>query len=410
VPSDSFRAAVLAQSPALAPIINSYPVGNRPLNGNVAQYYSTGQVAGNEDSGLIRIDHRISDATNIFVRYSIDQVLLQSPSGSLLDKSFTDAAPMNGTISLSHVFSPTIFNVTQIGINRIHAVSSTDSHFFDTTKIFNSVSIPGFTKLAQVSNAVESPTTYSIKDDLNWIRGAHNIKAGVEIKRVAYNYSQASENAIVYASAALFQANNVDQVNLIGGVPMHGLLKTMEFGYIQDAWRVRPNLTVNLGLRYEFFSVFHEQYGRSIGFDIVNCGGFCPVGGIFSYPNTKDLEPRVGFAWSPTSFGGKTVVRGGYGRYYGEGQLGDLNAPSDNYTQRSSLSSASFPNLTFPVDQFYSLAGNVAVTPRGLTLNRKDPVVDQWGLQVQSALPGGFVLDTGYVGYHAYHQFTQEPT
>jgi hypothetical protein len=47
------------------------------------------------------------------------------------------------------------------------------------------------------------------------------------------------------------------------------------------------------------------------------------------------------------------------------------------------------------------------VTPRGLTLNRKDPVVDQWGLQVQTALPGGFVLDTGYVGYHAYHQFTR---
>ena len=407
VPSDAFRAAVLAQSPALAPIINSYPVGNRPPNGNVAQFYSTGQLAGNEDSGLIRIDHRFSDATSIFARYNIDQVLLQSPSGALLDKSLTDAAPMNGTISLSHVFSPSIFNVAQIGINRIHALSTVDSHFFDTTNIFNSVSIPGFTKLAQASNAVKSPTTYSLKDDLNWIHGAHHVKAGVEIRRVAYNYSQAPENAIVYASAALFQANKVDQVNLIGGVPMHGLLKTMEFGYIQDAWLVKPNLTVNLGLRYEFFSVFHEQYRRSIGFDINNCGGFCPVGGIFSYPNTHNLEPRVSFAWSPTFLGGRTVIRGGFGTYYGEGQLGDLNAPSDNYTQRSSLSSASFPNLTFPVDPFYSLAGNVAVTPRGLTLNRKDPAVDQWGLQFQTALPGGFLLDTGYVGYHAYHQFTR---
>ena len=101
------------------------------------------------------------------------------------------------------------------------------------------------------------------------------------------------------------------------------------------------------------------------------------------------------------------VIRPGFGEYKGEGQLGDLNAPSDNHTQRSTLSSASFPNLSFPADQYYSLAGSVAVTPRALIRNRQDPTVLQWGTQVQTALPAGFVLDTGYMGYHAYHQFAR---
>jgi hypothetical protein len=111
--------------------------------------------------------------------------------------------------------------------------------------------------------------------------------------------------------------------------------------------------------------------------------------------------------WAPKSLHGKTVIRAGSGFYKGEGQLGDLNAPSDNFTQRLSLSSASFPGLSFPADSFYAAAANNAVTPRALARNLGVPTVIQWGLQIQQALPGGFILDTGYIGYHGYHQFTR---
>jgi len=303
-----------------------------------------------------------------------------------------------------------MFDLIQLGMNRIHAVTTTDSYFFDTTKIFNSVSIPGFTKLNQAGNSVRAPTTYSLKDDFTWTRGAHTIQAGIELKQVLYNYSQIQEDGLVWASQSTFATNHLSQVNLIGGVPTHGLDKLMTFAYLQDAWKVRPNLTVNLGLRYEFFNRFHEIYGRDLPFDINTCGGFCPVGGEFTFPVTDNLEPRVSFAWSPKALGGKTVIRSGFGIYKGEGQLGDLNAPSDNYTQRSSLTSANFPTLSFPADPYYPLAGSVAVTPRALIRNRKDPTVQQWGLQVQTALPGNFVLDTGYLGYHAYNQFARTYT
>jgi hypothetical protein len=407
VPSDSFRAQVLAQSPGLAPIVSAWPHGNRAVSSTTSQFVSVSSVAANEDSGMIRFDHRFTDSTSLFVRYNVDKVSLSSPSGNLLDKTQTSTAPMNGAISLSQVLSPTMFNNVQLGMNRIWALTHTDSHLFDTTGIFNSVSVPGFDKLNQAADAVKAPTTYTIKDDLTWTHGLHTLKAGFEIKRVVYNYSQASENALVYASLNGFVANQLDQLNLIGGVPTHGLLKTEYFGYVQDAWKLRPELTVNLGLRYEFFNAFHEQFGRDLPFDLGTCGGFCPPGSAFDFPRKLNLEPRVSLAWAPAALHGKTVIRAGSGFYKGEGQLGDLNAPSDNFTQRLSLSSVSFPGLSFPADSFYAAAANQAVTPRGLDRNLNIPTVIQWGLQVQSALPAGFVLDTGYIGYHGYHQFTR---
>ena len=279
VPSNGLRATILAQSPALAPIVNAYPIGNRTLSPNVSYYVSTGGISNSENSGLIRIDHRISDSTNFFARYNIDAVALAGPSGVLLDRVLTDASPLNGSLNLSHVFSPTMYNMVQLGVNRVHTTNTIDSHLYDTAKIYNAVVVPGLTKLNEGSTAVKSPTTYSLKDDFTWTHGEHTLQAGVEIKRVLYNYSQVAETDLSYATIANFALNKLDQVNLIGGVPTHGLDKTMDFGYIQDAWKARTNFTLTIGLRYEFFNRFHEIYGRDIPFDLNTCGGFCRVGG-----------------------------------------------------------------------------------------------------------------------------------
>ena len=407
VPSDSFRAAVLAKSPALAPILAAYPVGNVAFSQNVSRFISTGNLASDEDSGLIRVDHRIADNTNFFARYNIDQAQRSAPSGSLRDLAQTSSSPMNGSLNLSHVFSSTMFNVLQLGVNRIRTVNHTQASLFTTSKIFNSVTVPGLTKLAQATDAVVAPTSYTVKDDFSWVRGNHTLKAGIEIKRVLYNYSQASENALVFTSPADFINNSLNQVNLIGGVPTHGLHKTEYFGYAQDQWKVRRDLVATVGLRYEYFNRFTEIYGRDLPFDIKTCGGPCPAGSEFSIPVTNNFEPRVSLAWSPESLHGKLVIRPGFGLYKGEGQLGDLNAPSDNYTQRLTLSVLDFPALSFPAERFFGQASNQAVSPRALERDRQDPTVAQWGMQVQSALPEGFVLDTGYIGYHGYHQFTR---
>jgi hypothetical protein len=277
VPSPAFRAAALAQSPALAPILNAYPIGNQAFSADVSHYVSTGSTSNSEHSGLIRIDHKLSDNTTFFARYNIDSVSLASPSGALLDRTLTDSAPMNGSISVSHVFSPAMFNLLRLGANRIRTLTSTDSHLYDTSKILDSVNIPGFTTLGQVKHSVGAPSSYSLKDDFTWTRGAHTIQAGGEFKIVHYDYSVAGGNALFYASRPNFTANVLDQIKIVGDVPMHGLHKWMPFGYLQDGWKVRPNFTLTVGVRYEFFNAFHEIYGRDLPFDLATCGGYCPT-------------------------------------------------------------------------------------------------------------------------------------
>ena len=171
VPSDSFRARTLAASPALAPLLAAYPAGRSPvftngaLNPDVSQRTASARQSGNEDSGLIRVDHRVSEATTIFARYNIDKALLSSPSGALLDLSQTSSSPMNGVVQLMHIFSPNMFDQLQLGVNRVYSLSHTDSHLFDTSHIFNSLAVPGFTTLNQAKDSVSAPTTYSVLDN-----------------------------------------------------------------------------------------------------------------------------------------------------------------------------------------------------------------------------------------------------
>ena len=95
-------------------------------------------------------------------------------------------------------------------------------------------------------------------------------------------------------------------------------------GYAQDEFKVTPNVTLNLGLRYETYSVYHEVLNRAAVVDIVGCGGFCPKGTPFYDPNPHNFGPRLGLAWSHKFFGDKTtVVRSGFGMYYGANQNDD---------------------------------------------------------------------------------------
>ena len=87
---------------------------------------------------------------------------------------------------------------------------------------------------------------------------------------------------------------------------MNGLRKTEVYSYAQDEWKFRPNLTLNLGVRYTFYNIFHEVHGKAIPFDFATCGaaGFCGVGASFGNPNTLDVDPRISVAWSPSALGG----------------------------------------------------------------------------------------------------------
>jgi hypothetical protein len=410
VPTDIYRASVLATSPALAPFLNAYPHGNAAaLDANRIFYNSASGSQQTEDSYLIRVQHIVNDSNNFFVRYNIDHANITSPSGLLRDQSVVATSPMNATIQYVHVFTPTLLNEIALGFNRAWAINSTTSYLTANQGVNYALSVSGLSPLANASGSESAPSTYSLLDNLTKTIGRHTIKTGVELKELQYNYGQVGVNQLQYNSLSAFQNNKLDSVSVVAQVPVHGLHKFETFGYVQDQFKMRPNLTLTYGLRYEFFNVLHEVQGRSRAWDDVTCGGSCPQGGEFTFPVTTNFEPRFSFGWEPTPFRGRAVLRGGFGIYHGEGQIGDLNAPSDNFTTLFGLTPAVFPTLSWPVDPFVTQAAQTAsaVQPRGLARKRLDPRVTQYGLEIQVALPDRFILDTGYIGSWGDHQFTR---
>jgi Carboxypeptidase regulatory-like domain len=407
VPNDALRAEILATSPALAPIVNGFPHGQTPLDANTDTFVAEGSQNVNEDSGMFRIDHRFSEKTTAFVRATIDEARSNVPLGTsntyyLNDQTQSTSSPVNSVVELMHVFSPTLIDEVKFGFNRSTAINTN----VNTTGLVYAISSP-FTTLNNNRLSTGVGNSFSVLDNLTWIKGKHVLKAGAEVRRIQMNQGSSSNGKISFPTVDALVNDQVSSASLTGTQPILGLRKTQVYGYIQDEFKMRSNLTLNLGARHSFFGMFHEADGRSNPFDFATCGpqGFCGVGASFGQPNYADIDPRIAFAWAPERFGAKTVIRGGFGIYHEDGQLDDQNLPNSNIVLRYSLSSKSLPDLSFPIDPFLDDTTGI-VSPRAQDRKRKDTYVTQWGFSVQQALPSEIVGTISYVGSKGTHLLT----
>jgi hypothetical protein len=408
VPTDAFRAQVAADSPVLEPILDAYPEGQTPTsNPDIAQFASEGRQVVNENSAMLRLDHRFSENTTSFVRFNIDRAVNTQPLASsgnyLADRQQLTSAPVNGGIELLHIFSPALVNEAKFGFNR----GTADTTDINQTGLPYTFAVSGaFTTLNNNKANTGVGNSFSGIDNLTFVKGRHTLKAGVEIRRVQLNQGNTESGTVVFPSTAAFDADEVSTASLNGALPINGLRKTQYYGYIQDEFKWRPNLTVNLGARYSFFNLFHEVQGRANPFDFATCGpqGFCGVGAGFGQPNYGDLDPRLAFAWAPTR-SQRTVLRAGFGLYHEDGQLDDQNLPISNEVFAYSLSNKTIPTLSYPITPFLVDTTGI-ISPRDDDRTRKDTYVEQWGISVQQALPADFVGTVSYVGSRGVHLLT----
>ena len=412
VPTPAYRATAVAINPALAPIMNAYPLGTiATKDPNALSWIGSGRNTINEDSGMFRVDYNISSNTLLFVRFNDDHYAATFPNGAQVNTS-GNVLPANNSlntpnavIDLQHTFTPTILNDMRLGFNR--------ADYFEggPTSLPYGVSIQGFSTLSLPSASNRDDNSYNFVDDATFVSGRHTIKAGIYTRRIQENkaspnvnqgsYTWNSETAFLSASPNLLNSYSFN-----GLVPVTGQRMTEVGGYVQDEFKPRPNLTFNIGLRYEYFGVDSEVEGRGIVVDPMTCPNVvCPAGTSWYHPDTKDFEPRVSFAWSPKAMNGKTVIRAGWGIYDGIGQFGHLGGPIGNVTAKYTLNQTTAPGLTFPITPFLNNI-QYSASYSAQDRNRKDLSVNEWTMQIQHEIARDTTVQITYLGSEGAHLWT----
>jgi outer membrane receptor protein involved in Fe transport len=313
VPNAAFRAQVLATSPVIKPILDAYPTGQTPIDSISDELSKVATNTVREDAGMARFDYRFDERNTVYVRYNVDNAYIDNPTDALGSHNAIPLIATNVVLQYQRTFSSSLVNEVKFGLNR----ANYHNWSYGTSPV--ALSVPGFDGVSDTSLDTEVGTTFSYIDNLTKVLGRHTLKFGVDIRRIRLDNSgnTLTTSSVTYASNDDFINNKADSATYLQGEGVVGNRRTFYAGFAQDEFRVTPDVTLNLGLRYEYYSVAHEILDRSAVVDITGCGGFCPKGTPYYDPNTKDFAPRIGVAWGPSALHGKTAVRTGFGIYYG---------------------------------------------------------------------------------------------
>jgi hypothetical protein len=405
VPNAAYRAQVLATSPELKPIIDAYPTGGTPVDSITDEVTKVANDTVRENAFMGRVDYLYSSNTTMYARYNVDHAYIDNPTDALGTHNVIPHVPTNVVLQLQHMFSARTINELKFGYNRANY------HNYTYGSAPLDVSPGPFDGVSGTALDTEVGNTFSYIDNLSMVRGRHTFKTGLDIRRIQLNNSgnTLTTSSINYATANDFINNNAESATYLQGEGVVGNRRTFFQGYFQDEFKATRNLTFNLGLRYEYYTVAHEILDRSAVVDIVGCNGFCPKGTPYYDPNRNDWGPRVSLAWAPSRLHGKTVIRTGYGIYYGGNQNDDFSDPAESAVPRYSLSSADFPDLSYPLVAFLD-PQNQLFSPKAIDRHRKDLSYQNWDFLIQQELPGNTVVQVGYVGSAGHHLFTKYTT
>lgn len=433
----------------------------------------------------VRVDHNFSDKDTAFARFSYEDQprLIPPPFGNILDgggffSGNEDNSYRSLAISEVHTFQPTLVNEFRFGYNRIN------SHRFQTNfdkDISKQIGFPGvpFTPInGGLPNitfndgssigigsfgflpSVEKQNSFVFSDNFTFIRGKHSFKTGTEIRIEQFTIFQPSASRGSLSFGTAFTSNPAATAATAGGnsfasfligipdggsiVNLHGIdyRRQIYSGYLQDDWKVSDHLTLNLGIRYEFFSTVKEHNNQLGTFDFATdtlivpkeqnaqltptLAALIPISrtgsrGLIN-PDYNNFAPRIGLAYK---FADKFVLRSGYGIFYGGQENGPFSNPSPGFnppffvTQSFTMPCSqgvanpsgpdcSISNLNHLSNGFPSNALTDPNTPILYSIDPKlrTPYTQQWHLGVQYQLSSDTVIELSYAGSHGSKLFT----
>jgi hypothetical protein len=423
--------------PAVAKYLALYPVP-ASCGQDVCGFTFNGKQVVNENFVTTRIDHKFSDKDSLFGTYLYDKTPYSSPDGFGNVGLSTLSSRQIVAVEETHSFTTTLVNAIRFGYN--HENVNNDSSVTAINPAAKDASLGAFAGrdaavvnvngvLTSMTGGVGGLPTYLYRwnsfqgyDDAFLSKGAHSIKFGAAFERMYLQVTALTDpNGIWFFNdlqSLLTNSPNKFQGGVASSLTPRNLRQNILGGYIQDDWRWKPNLTLNLGLRYEMSTVPAETGGkianlRNLADPLPVCGtvvaGSCSGSGAFFYnPTLHNFEPRIGFAWDPFH-SGKMAIRGGAGLFdvlplpYQFILLTTQSAPYFQYTALKVGDPSLAQPLTFPL-----------VNPADITNNKLRSTyveshphrnyVTQWNLNLQYQLTPSLAAMVAYVGSRGVHQ------
>jgi len=407
-----------------------YPLPNRAVPGQ--NFVSSPTERNRDDHFDVRLDHQLARGSDLAFRYSFADSSLFEPftgSGFATVPGYGDNVPrraQNVMLSETHVLSPNVINEIRAGYNRVaegvyqqdigrdvnSAVGLPDLSANPRDLGLSLISVTGFSSLGDEYNNPQysASNILQLVDQVTWNRGRHLFKFGADLRDLRQNAYRDEQSRGFLDFLGLISGNPLGDLLLglptdTGGAHLDNAehLRTHSMYFFgEDTFRVRPDLTLSLGVRYEYNAPPVDAQNRANLFDVatqslvqVGTDGV-PRGGY--EPDRNNWAPRVGAAWSPGNR--SRVFRAGYGIDYDQGALATgeglyFNPPYFNFQVYYPLpTQLLFVNNPFPQSFPVPYPSSALAYQR----NFRTPYVQQWNFGIQQQVGKNRVVEIAYVG------------
>jgi hypothetical protein len=416
--SDAQRAAVT--DPVIARLVGLIPRANFVDSSGTPRFISSASAPVNVDQWTTDITYNLSERDRLHGYYAVQDAETNEPTrtGNTIPGFGNTSRALRQifTLNETHTFGTNVVNEARAGFNRFSSRSTPNAQlnpadFGILNGIIQPIGLPQINVAGGGLNfggpagqpSGRGDTTFVVADTLSWLYGRHSLKLGGEYRQFLNNNFRQGTGSFNFATVGAFIAGTANSFSVTLGNQSSSIAQGALGFFAQDNYKLRPDLTLELGLRYEWNMTPSERYDRFIVFDpesasLVRVGN--DIDAIY-HENNKNFQPRVGFAWMP--FGkGKTVLRGAYGIYVDQPMTSVVTATSGN------------PPLAIPLtftgtvrfDNAINLAGPSGLAPQSVDQDFDNAYVQSWNLNLQHQFKP-FVLLVGYVGSKGTHLITR---
>ncbi|MDP8980313.1 MAG: hypothetical protein M3O35_06960, partial [Acidobacteriota bacterium] len=437
-------------NPIAVSLLKYIPLPNSPDPINNYAFYAS--VPQNSDNLGVRLQRNVTKAD----RLSFGLNTQRRSGNSAQPFGFIDSGDgfgLNTNLQWTHNLSTHLISNARVTFNRNRStttpffafgvdVAALDGIAGTSTNPINfgppNLNFTNFGALRDANAVLTRNQSQTFSENVIFIRGRHSFTFGVEYRRSdlstrtdpngrgTFNFTGLATSA--FSAQGPVPNTGYDFADFLLGLPQSSSIRygdsstyfaqNVWTGFVNDDFKVHPRLTLNLGLRYEYFSPLAEKYGRAANLDIapgytavavVIPGQVGPYTGSFPAglinPQYKNISPRLALAWKVPHIKRSTIVRAGYGIYY-NGQA--YNSLGSKLAQQPPFAISNSIN-TSPQDVLTLAQGFVATSPADITntyaVDRffKTPYAQTWNLQIQHDLPMGFFIELGYLGTKGTH-------